>query len=125
MLVGKVKQALSYINNSSDVSGVHDSTAEILQILKEKHPTAQPASQDVLLSTVSPSPQPVIFENITPELVQKSSMSLNGSGGPTLIDSDAWKHILCCKSYARESLSLAEAIANTAKRVCTENIHPC
>ena len=124
MLIGKVKQALGYINNDSDVQGVHLPTDEIMQILKEKHPNAESASPEVLLPITSPAPQSVAFENITPELVQKSSMALHGSGGPTLIDSDGWKHILCCKSYARESQNLAEAIANIAKRLCTESIHP-
>ena len=45
--------------------------------------------------------------------------------GPTLIDSDTWKHILCCRSYAKEALNLAEVIANVAKRFCTESIHSC
>ena len=40
-----------------------------------------------------------------------------------MIDSDIWKHILCCKSYVRESKHLAEAIANLAKRLCSESVH--
>ena len=124
MLLGKVKQALSFINNDNDVCGVHSPTNEILQILKEKHPKSEPASEEILLPVTSPAPQSVVFENITPELVQKSSKALHGSGGPTLIDSDGWKHILCCKSYAQEAQSLAQAIANIAKRLCTESIHP-
>ena len=51
-------------------------------------------------------------------------MSLNGSGGPTRIDSDAWKHILNCRSYARESQNLAESIAAVARILCTEDVHP-
>ena len=35
MLVGKVKQALSFINNDTDVRGVHSPTDEIMQILQE------------------------------------------------------------------------------------------
>ena len=57
-------------------------------------------------------------------MVQKSAQNLNGSGGSTLIDSDAWKHILCSKSYSRESQGLSESIANIAKRLCTEHIYP-
>ena len=56
--------------------------------------------------------------------MQKCSKSLHGSGGPTLIDSDIWKHILCCKSYVRDSEHLAESIANLAKRLCSESVHP-
>ena len=93
MLLGKVKQALSFINNDNDVRGVHSPTEEIMQILKEKHPEAQPTSPDVLLPITSPAPQAVVFENIMPKLVQKCSMALHGSGGSTLIDSDG------CRCY--------------------------
>ena len=50
---------------------------------------------------------------------------MRGSGGPTLIDSDTWRHILNCKSYSRESQNLAEAISGIAKILCTEKVHPC
>ena len=124
MLLGKVKQALGFINSNSDIKGVHTSSDEIFQILKDKHPKAEPATPEVLLPSTSSPPQPVIFEGIDADLVLKSTMHLSGSGGPTMIDSDAWKHFLCCKSFARENHNLAEAIANTAKRLCTEAIHP-
>ena len=124
MLVGKVRQALGFINSDNDVTGVHSPNDEIQHILQMKHPSAEPASPEVLLPITSPPPQTVVFENIDAELVLKSSMSLHGSGGPTLIDSDGWKHILNCKSYARESHNLADAIANFAKRLCSEPIHP-
>ena len=124
MLVGKIKQAMGFINNNSDVTGVNNPTAEIRQILKNKHPPAEPSSADVLLPITSVAPQSVIFENITYDLVQKCSMTLKGSGGPTRIDSDAWRHILNCKSYARESQNLAESIAAVARILCTESIHP-
>ena len=88
MLVGKVKQALSFINSDDDVTGVHTPTDEIKNILKVKHPNSEPASPDVLLPVTSPPPQLVVFENIDAELVQKCSMSLRGSGGPTLIDAN-------------------------------------
>ena len=88
MLVGKVKQALGFINNDSDVTGIHMPTEEIKQILNLKHPNAEPASPEVLLPVTSSPPETVVFEGIDSELVQKCSMSLHGSGGPTLIDSD-------------------------------------
>ena len=125
MIVGKIKQALSFINNNNDVTGVHCLTDDVKRILQSKHPCAEPAAPEVLLPDNPVYHQPVIYEGITPELVQKSAMMLNGAGGPTLIDSDTWKHILCCKSYLNESQSLAEAIANIAKRLCAESIHPC
>ena len=55
MLLGKVKQALGFINNDTNVCGVHTPTDEIMQILKEKHPNAESASTEVLLTSTSTS----------------------------------------------------------------------
>ena len=81
-------------------------------------------SPEVLLPETMPIPQPVIYEGITAESIQRASMNLNGSGGPTLVDSDAWKHILCSRSYGKASFQLAEALASLAKRLCCEHIDP-
>ena len=124
MLAGKVKQALKFINNDNNVKGVHAVNDEIKSTLRNKHPKAENALPESLLPSIDNTVQNVIFENISAELIQKCSRTLHGSGGPTQIDSDVWKHIICSKSYGREPLDLAEAIANLAKRLCCENIHP-
>ena len=49
---------------------------------------------------------------------------MNGSGGPTLLDSDTWKDILCSKVFGNNSAELCQTIADLAKRMCTEEIHP-
>ena len=124
MLNGKLKQACNCINNNDSITGVHKLTDEIKMTLNEKHPKAEAMESDALLPITRPTPNPVIFEQITAELVQRCSKNLNGSGGPTLVDTDSWKHFLCSKSYGRHPFHLAEAICGLAKRICTENIHP-
>ena len=124
MLMGNVKKAMSFINNNDDVRGVHTVTNDIKELLQNKHPKAEPADPDALLNMTSAPAELVIFENITADLIKRSTKLLQGSGGPTLIDCDVWKHIICCKSYGADSHNLAEAIANLAKRLCCEHIHP-
>ena len=51
-------------------------------------------------------------------------MNLDGSGGPTLVDSDIWKHILCSKSFGKASDQLAESLACFAKCLCCETTNP-
>ena len=118
MLAGKVKKAMSFINNNNDIKGVHTITDEIKAILQNKHPKAEPAEPDALLAVTAPPAQTVIFENITADLIIRSSKMMQGSGGPILIDCEFWKHMLCCKSYGSQSQCLAEAIANLAKQIC-------
>ena len=124
MLAGKVKKAMSFINNSNDVKGVHCISEEIRNILQAKHPRAEHPDVEVLLKVTEPPAQNVMFENITADLIKQSSKQLNGSGGPTLIDADGWKHIICSRSYGNDSTNLAEAIAGLAKRLSTEHVHP-
>lgn len=51
-------------------------------------------------------------------------MNLHGSGGPSKVDTDTWKHIICSRVYGNASIQLANAIALLARRLCRENVHP-
>ena len=74
-----------------------------------------PAAPEVLRPDNVTPVQTVLFENITVDIIKSSAKQLHGSGGPTLIDSDIWTHIICSRLYGRESDNLAEAIAGLAK----------
>ena len=77
-----------------------------------------------MLNLTSPEPQPVIYEEIDGNAVYKAAKQIQGSGGPTLFDGDGWRHILCSKSYGNASSELCTAIADLAKRLCRDDIHP-
>ena len=124
MMVGKVGQAMQLINNEDSVVGVHTLNRRIKSLLQEKHPEAQIPPADILLPVTAPKAQPVVFEEISAELVEKAALRVKGSGGPTHMDSDGWKHILCFKSYGRLPFQLCGAIAEFAKRLCTEEVNP-
>ena len=104
--------------------GIHKITDAIKATLADKHPKAEDPSPEVLLPVTKPSPNPVIFELITPEVIQRSCKHLSGSGGPTLVDADSWKYFTCSRAYGKLSYHLADAISGLAKRLCTENVHP-
>ena len=87
-------------------------------------PEGKPAESDILLPETAEAPQPVLFEGIDGESVYKAAKKLQGSGGPTQMDADGWRHILCSKSYGKASVDLCESIANLAKKLCREEIHP-
>ena len=81
-------------------------------------------SNDILLPPNATEPQPVIFEEIDGVAVYNAAKRMQGSGGPTLVDADGWKHILCSKSYGSASTELCNAIAELAKKLCRDDIHP-
>ena len=53
----------------------------------------------------------------------KAALHLEGSGGPSLLDAEGWKHMLCSKTYGNNSTNLCQAIADLAKKLCREEIH--
>ena len=120
MFMGKVSQATRLINNEDSIVGVHQVTPNIIKTLQDKHPKCVPRSGPA--QTPAVSVQPVIFEEIDGQSIQDAAKSTFGSGGPTQIDADGWKHILCSKSYGKASDTLAQTIADMAKRLCTEKI---
>ena len=66
----------------------------------------------------------MIFAEISAELVEKAALHVQGSGGPTHLDADGWKHILCSKAYGKLPFQLCSAIAEFAKRLCVEDVNP-
>ena len=123
MLLGKVGQALKFIDHDNCIKGVHKVTRKVHAVLAEKHPVGTVAPAEVKLSVTAPTPEQVIFETISADSVLKVAKNTNGSGGPTQIDADGWRHILCCKSYGKYSTQLCEAIAAFARIMATQEVN--
>ena len=123
MLAGKVRQATKFIDSSDPVNGIHELSEVILEALR-KHPRGEEPHPDVMMDITKPLPNPVIYEHITAEVIQKCGRELSGSGGPTLVDADHWKYFLNSRAYGQLSYNLADAVSGLAKRLCTENVHP-
>ena len=124
MMIGKVGQAIKLINNEDSIVGVHNLNREIKGLLLDKHPAAQVPPADILLPETEPEAQSVIFEAITAEIIEKAAHNVSGSGGPTHIDSDGWKQILCSKQYGKLPFQLCGAVSELAKQLCTEEVDP-
>ena len=125
MLLGKTGAAAKFINNDDAIRGVHELTDEIKSILVDKHPGARVVHPDVKIpSSNQPNPEPVIYEEISVDLVQKIARKMQGSGGPSQIDTDMWRDFTCSKIFNKTSQTLCQSIADTAKILCTEEIDP-
>ena len=122
MLLGQVGKAVKLINNNSDIKGVHNITRKVKGILEDKHPSGKKAPSSLKLEITKPDPQPVIFDCIDAEAVHKVAKIVHGSGGPTLIDAEGWKHILCSRSYGKASVQLCGSIAELAKKLSTSPV---
>ena len=61
---------------------------------------------------------PVIFYDITGESVRKASLKTKGAAGPSGMDADAWRRLMCNnKSYGAASDDLCETVARFARRL--------
>ncbi len=124
MFEGKISKALKFVDSESKISGVHKVTDAVVKSLEEKHPIAKPVDPACVVNGEIPKVEPVIFETIDGDLIQSVAKQVAGSGGPTLLDADGWKHILCCNNFKTVSSNLCQAIANMTKRLCVEDIAP-
>ena len=124
MLQGKISKALKYVDNSTDATlGVHSINVEIISTLQDKHPDPGTVTEEALLPEIPEPPKEVIFEPIDAEKIIRATRQINGSGGPTQVDADNWKHMLCSKFFTTQSENLAQAIADLTKILCTEEVN--
>ena len=54
--------------------------------------------------------------------IKKAAKSTFGSGGPSKVNADTLKHILCSKFFKIEGERLANEIASLTKYLCTEKV---
>ena len=125
MLKGKLSQASRMINR--DRGGLLDIDESVKAKLLEKHPEGQPLNREALEQDekfVPETVQEVIFEPIDGDMVAKAALRTEGSGGPTLIDSDCWKQILCSKNFKQQQADLCDSIAMLTKKLCVTSAEP-
>ena len=87
-----------------------------------KHVKSVNPNPEVLIHGSKPRVEEVIFEAIDANAIQNAAKNIHGSGGPTKVDADSWKHVLCSKSFGKLSEELADEIAIATRRFCVEDI---
>ena len=122
MLQGKLKQALKFVDEDDSIVGVHQITPQIIEELKKKHPHQEPTHEEALIPEKNTIVQPVIYEQIDAATIRRSAQNIHGSGGPSRIDADTWKNMICSNAHGSEGMQLAEEIASLSRRLCSEMI---
>ena len=124
IMQGKISAALRLVNSEENIGGVHQATEDIIELLRAKHPPPEPLSPEAVIRGDRPEvPDPVIYEHIDGVAIHKAAKQTNGTGGPTHIDSDVWKQLLCGNTTKKESEALCNSISGIAKRLCREEIN--
>ena len=64
----------------------------------------------------------MMFTGIDEEMIRKAAIKTKGGSGPSAMDADGWRRILCSNSFGDTNVDLRKAIANLVKKICTENV---
>ena len=87
MATGKINAAMKVLENSNG-TGILPINNDTIQMLNDKHPKGEDEQQDMILMGPIKHIDPIIFEELTPDLIKKTAFHLNGSAGPSNLDSD-------------------------------------
>ena len=74
----------------------------------------------ILLSDTPGPFNPIIFENLTHELIQKAALRTQDAAGLSGLDAAAWRRL--CSSF-NSSQSLCSALAAVGRHLCTASVH--
>jgi hypothetical protein len=97
---------------------------KVITQLNDKHPEAVPPTVERLICGKPPKVEPVIYDEIDADLIFKSAKITHGSAGPSGIDADMWRRILCSASFGHLSEDIRDSVARMCRRLCTENVDP-
>ena len=112
---------LLQLNDQMDPSNPN---CRVRDILKEKHPPAQPPSQDCFISEVSESApfHPIIVEALNGPMIRSAALRTFGAASPSGVDARSWCRF--CTSFHAASNDLCEAMALFARQLCTIYLSP-
>ena len=122
MAEGNVKQALKLVDADNEITGVHAINDHVRNVLLDKHPVGEDINPEAVIQGEAPIVQPVIFEEISANAIQSAAKNVHGSGGPTNVDADLWRHVLCSKKFGKLSDDFAAEIAVATRRLCVDVI---
>ena len=105
-------------------TGLLNLTLEVLEGLKEKHPeTADIADKSLLSGPIYYIP-PDVFDLINEKMIFDAATKTKGSAGPSGMDAELYRRILCSKNFIAEDKVLREEIAVFTRNLLKIAYHP-
>ena len=120
---GKLTAAIKLLDNENS-SGLLNLPDEVLAQLKEKHPVPAEIEEECLLHGPVDLVPPGIFDVINEQRIFDSALRTKGSVGPSGMDAELYRRILCSKNFAAEGKTLREEIATLTRNLLKFNYHP-
>ena len=120
---GKITAAIKLLDRENS-SGLLNLSDKVLAQLKEKHPVPAEIEEECLLHGPVDLVPPGIFEVINEQRIFDSALKTKGSAGPSGMDAELYRRILCSKNFAAEGKTLREEIATLTRNLLKFNYHP-
>ena len=120
MIRGNVNAALRLLNKQN-CKGVLPINPETIAQLHDKHPKAESAHPEMILEGPMNDVNPIIFDDINANLVQKMALKTKGAAGPSCFDADDWRGVLGTRLYGTATDDLCSAIAQMTRKLCIED----
>jgi hypothetical protein len=133
MFQGKINAALQLLSvqgkggilRSDDMVDIgYHIQKSVLDILKSKHPHAQPVLPTALPhgNAVPPEVHPAVFDQITAACIRRAALRTKGAAGPSGLDAHCWRRL--CTSFKSASHDLCHALALLARQLCSTLVDP-
>ena len=120
---GKLSAAIKLFDSESS-TGLLKITPEVLEALKEKHPEAADIVHESLLYGPIDYIPPGFFDLIDEKTIFDVATKTKGSAGPSGIDAEKYRRILCSKNFKAEGKVLREEIAVFTRNLLKIVYHP-
>ena len=63
-----------------------------------------------------------MFAGVDDEMIRKAAIKTKGGPGPSAMDADGWRRVLCSNNFGDTNVNLRKAIANFIEKICTEKV---
>jgi hypothetical protein len=120
---GILSAAIKFLDKESS-SRLLDLSPDILDGLKEKHPPASEKKDECLRNGSVDQIPPNNFDHINEQLIYVAAMKTRGSPGPSGMDADVYRRILCPKNFSSEGKTLREEISTMTRNLMKSCYHP-
>ena len=120
---GKISAALKMLSKDYD-NGILKVDDNVMNELKLNHPEPAEIKEECLLyGPINKTPNSY-FDEIDKQMIAKATRLTKGSGGPSQLDAEQYRHIILSTNFKKESKELREKVAILAKRLATTMVDP-
>jgi hypothetical protein len=120
---GILSAVIKFLDKESS-SRLLDLSPDIWEGLKEKHPPASEIKDECLLNGSVYQIPPNNFDLLNEQLIYVAAMKTRGSLGPSGMDADVYRRILCSKNFSSEGKTLREEISAMTRNLMKSCYHP-